>query len=768
MITRKLVALLLIFCPLLAGAVPVSAGQAETGDYTKMLALSADGSELELPLKHTKVEAELSGYVSQVEVEQEYENNLDEAIEAVYMFPLPENAAVNSMEMQIGQRIIKAEMKEKEKAREIYEEAKKEGKRASLLDQERPNVFVQSVANIMPGDKIIIRLTYIETLTYDDGRYSFRFPMVVGHRYNPTDPQGRNLNPTVLPSGMRSGHDISLKLELDTKNIPVSDIKSESHEVIINSASTFGATVELSPADSIPNRDFVLSYRTTNEKADSALLYTKNEGEDGYFTLMVQPPAAVRTEEILPKEIIFIVDVSGSMKGRPIEIVRQAMEYSLSQLRPNDSFNLFLFSSNLKKYSPKSLIASPENVSKAIAYVKNIQSDGGTEMMPAIREALKGDLPLGQIRVISIMTDGGISNDDEVISEIQKAKNQQVRWFPFSVGSAGNHYLIEQMADAGRGKAFFVAEEDKGSEVVSDFYESIASPLFVNLQIDWGGLETYDVFPQKLPDLFAGEPLYVHGRYRKAGDFQIKLSGQMASVGNATEALKVVDQELLRKIYFPDYGPGDSGIDIIWARSKIKDLMNQERLGLEPAAIKQEIIATAIKYKLMSNYTSFVAVEELIANKNGETRTVIQPVETPLGVEMSNPAGGTLWQAQGGANWEAAVAYNSLGLATDGPLDISAQIINLILVSIALIASLILLFSSFSFLRTRLRLRRLAPELGEGDEGFEFDDPDQGLREELKRKKRNAKIWMLVALILLFLVFASFALFSFILDALYH
>lgn len=680
---KKITIILIILCVLFSTNFVSADIQADPEIYTKLVGHIDDNGEIkeiEIPLKHTSVKSNITGYINKVEVEQEYENNFENPIEAVYIFPLPENAAINSMEMIIGKRVIKAIIKEKEEAKKTYEQAKREGKRTSLLDQERPNIFTQSVANILPGDKIIIKISYIETLEYDNGKYTFTFPMVVGPRYIPkkhedampldpvsttkenqdlnnkiidkviiTEPINRrnvrNINPPILPPNTRSGHDISLQININTQNITITNLKSNTHDVSINKKSEYEATINLSQLDNIPNKDFVFSYNVVGELPQYAIYTSKENGKDGYFTLMVQPPTNFTENDILPKEIIFIVDVSGSMGGVPINLVKKAMEYSIQNLNPNDTFNLYLFANTLISYSPETLLATNNNIEKAVEYIRNIQSGGGTEMMPAIKAAADGPLPIGKIRIVSIMTDGQISNDDEVLETIQNTKSDQIRWFPFSIGPAPNRYLLDRMSDIGRGKAFYVGENDKPEKVIDDFYSRIDSPVYINLNLNWGGLEVYDIFPKYLPDLFIGEPLYVHGRYKNSGNFNVTLNGLVSSVegGSKTlieqmkkftlrDSISSESRKISSLVNFPTVTDKNNGISSIWARYKIKKLMNDLRVSDKQDNIIKQITNVGIEHSLMTNYTSFVAVEEKIVLEPGQVaKTIEVPVELPSG-----------------------------------------------------------------------------------------------------------------------------------------
>ncbi len=388
---------LTVFC--LLCAMSVKAQQVTQGGLE---AVGAGGKSLgACPLKHTDVQAEISGFLSRVKVTQEFENNFTEKIEAVYVFPLPQNAAIDDMTMRIGERTVRGKITKREEAREIYEAAKSNGQIASLLDQERPNIFTQAVANILPNEKIIIEISYVETLKYEDGAYQFVFPMVVGPRYIPggaTGKQGGGFAPdttqvpdaskiTPMPAKERAGHDISISVRLDA-GVPVENVQSKSHEIESAMLSASGYNVKLKNEKTIPNKDFVLRYDVSGKRIEDAVL-THRGGQGGYFTLILQPPGETRAQDATPKEIVFVLDTSGSMSGFPIEKAKEAMRLALDGLNPQDTFNLITFSGDTHVLFEKPVSATKENLTKAQAFLQSRQGGGGTEMMKAIKAALE-------------------------------------------------------------------------------------------------------------------------------------------------------------------------------------------------------------------------------------------------------------------------------------------------------------------------------------------------------------------------------------------
>src|SRR6266568_2124236 len=354
------------------------------------------------PLKHTDVKAEISGFLSRVNVTQEFENNFDNKIEAVYTFPLPQNAAVDDMTMTVGDRTVRGKILRREEAQAVYEAARTNGQTASLLDQERPNIFTQSVANILPGEQIKITISYVETLKYEDGAYEFVFPMVVGPRYVPgnatgaqgngfapdTDrvPDASRITPQPVPEGMRAGQDVSIEVLLDA-GVAIDGITSKTHDVNIERPDDHHAVVRLKDQAAIPNKDFILRYDVAGQKISDALL-THTSDKGGFFTLILQPPERVTVEDVTPKELVFVLDTSGSMSGFPIEKAKEAMKLAMDSLYPADTFNLITFSGDTRILFPEPVAATPENLKKAQAFLAGSTGAGGTEMMKAIKASL--------------------------------------------------------------------------------------------------------------------------------------------------------------------------------------------------------------------------------------------------------------------------------------------------------------------------------------------------------------------------------------------
>ncbi len=603
-----------LFCLFLALGI-----QAQKVTQGELEAVNKDGKSLgACPLKHTDVKAEISGFLSRVKVTQEFENSFSEKIEAVYVFPLPNNAAVDAMTMRIGERTIRGQIRKREEAREIYEAAKSNGQIASLLDQERTNIFTQAVANILPGEKVTIEISYVETLKYEDGQYEFVFPMTVGPRYipgsvNTTDAQ--KISPPVALT--RAGHDISIEVKLDA-GVLIEKVESKSHQIDSAMQSANSYNVKLKDEKTIPNKDFIMRYDVSGKRIEDAVLTHRSE-KGGYFTMILQPPDNPRVEDVTPKEIVFVIDTSGSMSGFPLDKAKESMKMALEGLNPQDTFNLITFAGDTSVLFEKPVSANSENLRKAQAFLESRQGGGGTEMMTAIRAALDPSDSQQHIRVVCFMTDGYVGNEAEILSEIQKHPNARI--FSFGIGSSVNRMLLDKMAEEGRGEVEYVALTDDGSAAAKRFHERVRSPLLTDISIDFGNLQVADVYPKRINDLFSAKPVIIHGRYTKGGSGVIKLKGK--SFGRETEREIAVN--------FPETEANHDVLATLWARTRIDDLTKQDYQNSKPE-IKDQITNLGLEYRLLTQFTSFVAVEERIVTDGGQPRRIEVPVELPEGV----------------------------------------------------------------------------------------------------------------------------------------
>ncbi len=637
-------------------------------------AVNAAGASLgSCPLKHTAIEAELSGMVARVSVTQQFHNPFPEKIEAVYVFPLHQDSAVDDMEMKIGERLIKGLVKERDEAKKIYTNAKSKGHVASLLDQERPNIFTQAVANIEPGQQVTIMIRYSLTLTWKDGRYEFDVPTVVGPRYipgapitpeaakampslfpaatpqakdlsktpvynatpaTPTDlvPDAHRISPPVAREGYRAGHDLSVTVKIHA-GIPIEEIKCDTHEITIDEpeGDKSRALIRLKEGTTLPDRDFAMSYRTAGETiTDSVLTHTDERGK--FFTIVLQPPARVKPEQVVPRELIFVLDTSGSMSGFPLETSKALMRKAINNLRPDDRFNLITFAGSTAIMAPKPLNNTAPNRQRALRFIDTLEGGGGTEMMKAIDTALGGNLDPNKVRIVCFLTDGYVGNDQEIITAV-KNHARTTRVFSFGIGSSVNRFLLSSMAQEGKGDAQFVLSHSTAEAAATRFYERIDAPVLTDLALDFGELAVEEIYPSRPTDLFANQPVVIKGRYTKAGTGVVRLTGSNAA-GPYQRDLTIT---------LPEQNAENAVLAPQWARAKVEDLTIQHAARKESGkphfAIKKQIIELGTTYALLTPFTSFVAVDAQHLTEGGSATTIPVPLEIPHGISPSGNFG---------------------------------------------------------------------------------------------------------------------------------
>ena len=605
---------------------------AKTNSAGALMIVDKEGQPTgQCPLKHTEVKADVSGPLARVTVAQEFENSSSDKIEAIYVFPLPNKAAVDDMTMLVGDRTIKGKIKKREEARQIFEEARRQGHTASLLDQERPNIFTQSVTNIAPGMKVRIVISYVETLAYEAGTYEFTFPMVVGPRYIPRQgvADAGKITPPITPQGTRAGHDISVSVHIDA-GVPIESLASKTHLVDTERPGRHRAVVKLRNQNEIPNKDFILRYDVAGRKVEDAMLMHRGE-RGGFFAFLLQPPERITPSEAIPKEIVFVIDTSGSQYGFPLEKSKEVVKLALDGLYPRDTFNLITFAGDTEVLFPQPVPATTENIRKAQQFLLSRQGGGGTEMMKAIRAALDPSDQRDHVRIVCFLTDGYVGNDMEIVDEVKRHPNARV--FSFGIGSSVNRFLLDKMAEEGRGEVEYVMLNDDGSAAAKRFHDRMRNPMLTDITLEWDGLPVTDVYPKRHPDLFAAKPLVITGRYAAAGKGTLRVRGKM----NGRDFARAIPVE------FPADEPKHDVLASLWARTKIEDLMSQDWTGIQVGnpkdTVKAEITQIGLDYRLMTQFTSFVAVEESIVTTGGEPRRVEVPLEMPHGVSYDGILG---------------------------------------------------------------------------------------------------------------------------------
>ncbi|MEG4406104.1 VIT domain-containing protein [Microcoleus sp. MON2_D5] len=605
-------------------------------------------SEQVFPLKQTEVKAKIAGNISRVEVVQKFENPFPESIEAVYIFPLPDEAAVDDMEIKIGSRTIKADIKLREEALEIYEQARKQGRSAGLLEQERSNIFTQSLANIKPGEKIEVTIRYTESLKFAGGDYEFVFPMVVGPRYisgNTIPPLARRgdssgadrINPPVLPPGTRSGHNIAVSVEIDA-GVAIGDVRSTSHQITTDRSGNI-VQVQLANSDTIPNKDLILRYRVAGENTRATIL-TQSDKRGGHFATYLIPALNYKTNEIVPKDVVFLMDTSGSQQGEPLAKSKELMRRFIQGLNPNDTFTIIDFANTATALSTTPLANTPENRQKAINYIEKLQANGGSELLNGIQAVMNFPAPAtGRLRSIVLITDGYIGNENEVLGRVQQSLKPGNRLYSFGVGGSVNRFLINRLAEVGRGTSQVIRQDEPSAEAAEKFFREINSPVLTNIQISWEGMgEKPQIYPIAPPDLFASGPLVLFGKKTDRTNGQLRIRGTLAG-GKAYEQVLPVNfapsggrQRESTSVAAGATDFGNPAVAQLWGRSRIKDLMNQ-MFGGETKSLVEAVTNTALTYRLLSEYTAFVAVsEEVRVEADGTRRRVQVPVELPQGV----------------------------------------------------------------------------------------------------------------------------------------
>ncbi len=635
------------------------------------------GAELTIvpvPLEHTEVTTDITGFVASVEVSQRFHNPFSEKIEAVYVFPLPQDAAVNGFVMTIGERTIRGVIRKREEAERVYQAAKAQGHRAAIMHQERPNVFTQKVANIEPGEAIDIDVTYFHTLAYVDGWFEYRFPMVVGPRFNPPasgvvshaaverasrpfEDQGRAKTTTHPPAGApieavargpyaepsgqtlqqylrpdeRSGHDIAMTVTINA-GVAIEEIRSNSHELLMDDATGPRRSVRLAKHDSIPNKDFVLRYRVAGERLQSGLIVQRDsDGVGGHFAMMLVPPRSMERLERAPVEFIFVLDCSGSMSGVPLDLAKNAMRTALDRLGPNDTFQIIRFSESASALGAAPLDATPANIRRGIRYLNGLNSGGGTMMIEGIKAALDFPHDSHRLRFVTFLTDGYIGNEAQILVAMQD-KLGAARVFSFGIGSSPNRFLIERMGRLGRGAVAYVGPRDDSAKVMDLFFDRVSRPAMTGVAIDFGGLAATDVYPSRVPDLFVGRPVVVSGRFE--GD-PADLAHQPISIagvaGSQTQTMRVAGFEPAGE---------KARLDAVWARARIMEIANAAMQGDDHGEQREMIEQIAMNHGLMSAFTSLLAVDSAYVTQGGSGVTVAMPVPVPEGVRYETTVSG--------------------------------------------------------------------------------------------------------------------------------
>lgn len=583
------------------------------------------------PLKGTDVVADVTGFGARVTVRQTFTNPSKTPIEAIYTFPLPADAAVDHMRFVIGNRIIEGQIKRREEARRIYEAAKNAGQAAALLDQERPNIFTQSVANIMPGQQVQVEISYVQLVKFEDDWFEFSFPMVVGPRFLGNAPDPGRIAPPIVAEGKRTGADIRLRVNLDA-GAPLEEINSVLHEIDSKNVGKGLMAIDLAKRDEIPNRDFILRYKLSGNGVRQAFFTHADPQKGGFFTLILTPPDRDEMPTyVAPKEMIFVMDQSGSQSGFPIEKSKELMRRLVNIMRPDDTFNCMGFSNVCNALWSKSLPNSAENRQAAIAWFDSLQANGGTQLKLAIDKAMSVPPDPKRVRIIVFNTDGYVGDEFNILDTIQKNRNG-AHVFTFGIGNSVNRFLIDSMSAEGAGDSEIVTLASDADLAVSRFAERMNNPVLTNISVKIDGVPVADVLPGAVPDVFGAKPVVIKGRYLAPGPGMVRITGMLGGKPWSKDIPAV----------FPKTDQHGSAVASLWAREKVDEIMRSDWLaqarGLnrDPNAkedpTEKAIVDIALRYGIMTQYTSFVAVEQKIVNVGGKQITVQVPVEMADGV----------------------------------------------------------------------------------------------------------------------------------------
>jgi Ca-activated chloride channel family protein len=616
----------------------------------------------EVPAVRTDVRMRITGPIARVAVTQEFLNPTAEWLEGVYIFPLPDGAAVDTMRLQVGSRMIEGQIREREEARRTYQQAQQTGKKASLLEQERPNVFTMSVANVGPGETVVVDIEYQEVVPYDQGEFRLRFPMVVGPRYIPgadaipgSPGTGWGVNTTAVPDAARitppvrhpaegPTNPLSLSVELDA-GFELRRVVSPYHAIVTTPVSPTRQSITLADAAVPADRDFELVWAPDPGKQPGAAVFTEwHEGEPYALVMLLPPARADAAGSRLPREVIFVIDTSGSMAGASIQQARLALEQALSALTPVDRFNVIEFNSRTRRLFPASVPAGPAEVERARRWIQSLQANGGTEMLAALQAALEGADETGVVRQVVFVTDGLVGNEDQLFTYISRALGRS-RLFTVGIGAAPNGHFMTKAAQFGRGTYTYIGSPGEVGEKMSTLFRKLEHPVLSDVAVSWGG-DDVETWPSRVPDLYVGEPVVLLARLGRTSSADLTVTGRR-------------DVEPWQTRLRVEAGSDETGIHKLWARKKIAGLMDQLREGADRGDVRSAVVAVALQHHLVSAYTSLVAVDVTPTRPEGSPgRTSNVPVALPAGMVYEKVFGGLPQTAT------PAPLYVALGLAS--------------------------------------------------------------------------------------------------------
>ncbi len=623
----------------------IEVGGGELRLATPIIEIDVEGVEQEIigfPLRHTAVHADVAGPMATFTVEQTFENPFDEPIEAVYVFPLSDDAAISGYAIQIGERTIVGEIRERDVARRVYAQARAAGHTAALLEQDKPDVFAQRIANIAPHEVVTIRLEYVELVTHVDGAYALTVPLVVGPRYLPAGRRGRRpvaahhagdvpraaTTSIAYSDAARQTSTVSFTAAIDA-GVPVLGVESPSHDLDVDDVAPTRVRVALARADEPPDRDLVVRWRSSGDRTTVGVLADRAAaGGDGHFVLVVQPKAAYRTGDVAAREVLLLVDVSGSMEGVPLEQARAVAAAVVDTLTERDTFNILGFASGLSAMADGPVRGDASGRARGAAFLASLGAGGGTELEGGILAALQGQADGGRVRMVYLLTDGWVGNDDVIIDAARGALGHN-RIFAVGIGSAPNRALLDRLSVVGRGFASYLGTTEAAGGVAGALVRRSSYPYLTDVSIDWGGLQVREVTPGVIPDVYAGMPLIVAGKYREAGRATVTF--------RATAAGKPVSIPIEVTLPAQHEQPA---VAQLWARHRIEELMTLATSDGIPDGVAAELTQLGLGYHLVTERTSFIAVDRTrVVASDGQVRVVEQPAATPEGVNLAAAVG---------------------------------------------------------------------------------------------------------------------------------
>lgn len=657
MLARRFVVVMLGSFALLSGsfARAQGAGEAPLDALGGHMRAEVNGETMLLPLTNSDFSVAIDGDLATVSLVQTFENPTSTSMNATYLFPLNEDAAVHAMTMQVGDEVIEAQIRRREQARQEFEQAREEGRAAALLSQHRPNMFTQEVANLMPGATVRITIRYSQSVPRVDGAYELVLPLVVGPRYNPAPrataqlvneteaprsqigawnigpppAQPRGIFGLTLP-GEIAPERVSIAVDLEA-GMNIANVASATHRLNVSGQGRERRAV-LAEDRVIDNRDFVLRYTLAGNAVQAGV--TVHAGQrGGFFSLVVEPPAAPGEAQIVPRELVFVLDTSGSMTGEPIEASKAFMQCALTTLRSGDYFRIIQFGSTPREFTDGPVPATQANVARAATFVRGLSADGGTEVVPAMQQAFAVRQQPDTLRIVVFLSDGYIGNEAEVLQFMAQHLGR-ARVYAFGVGSSVNRYLLSEMARRGRGFARYIDPTETGLEAAHDLADRLDMPVLTDIRIDWGNLAPTDVTPAIIPDLFAGDSLRLMGR------FTGQRSGTIVVHGNVNGRAARMPVQVTLSDAHTSATSSTSAIPIIWARAQVGDLMRDytspaelRTLQLNTAQLEERVTALGLEYALVTDWTSFVAVSRRIVNSDpNSARNADVPLPMPAGV----------------------------------------------------------------------------------------------------------------------------------------